>query len=127
QQEAGSFGRYFSNGNISYSSGKLQLGVGAYLRTAENDFKYKDLSRFGKPERKEEHAAQKQYGFTQNLSWQLTENTKVGLHGWYTFADRELQPAMGSADGAAQLDKNLRLMTQLEHQSNWGKTDVKLA
>ncbi|MER2998630.1 TonB-dependent receptor plug domain-containing protein [Pontibacter populi] len=127
KQEASSFGRYFSNGNINYSSGKLQLGLGAYLRNAENNFTYKDLSRFGKPERTEEHAAQEQYGFIQDLTYQLAENTKIGLHSWYTFADRELQPAMGSARGAEQRDQNLRLMTKLEHESNWGKTDVKLA
>ncbi|NDK56113.1 TonB-dependent receptor [Pontibacter fetidus] len=118
---------YFSNGRISYGNDKLQVGIGAYHKSAENDFMYKDLSRAGKPERTQDHAAQQQYGFTQDLTWQLTPGTKIGLHAWYTFTDRELQPAMGSASGAEQLDKNLRLLTQLQHDGNWGTTDVKLA
>ena len=128
QQEAGSFGRYFSNGNIRFGTDKLQLGIGAYRRMAKNDFTYRDLSRFNKPERTEDHATQKQYGITQDLTWQLSPRTKIGLHGWYTVADRELQAAMGSAhNNAEQLDRNLRLMAALGHQSNWGTTDVKLA
>ncbi|MBC5774129.1 TonB-dependent receptor [Pontibacter sp. KCTC 32443] len=128
QQEAGSFGRYFSNGSLSFGSDKLQIGIGPYYRKAENAFKYKDLSHFKTPERTEQYAAQQQYGITQDLTWQVSPNTKIGLHSWYTFADRELQPAMGSAaNNAEQLDKNLRLMTELNHQGNWGTTDVKLA
>nr|WP_255481186.1 TonB-dependent receptor [Pontibacter sp. Tf4] len=128
QEEAGSFGRYFSNGRISYGNDKLQVGIGTYYRSAENDFTYQDLSRFGKPERTEDHAAQKQYGFTQDLTWKLSAKTSIGLHSWYTMADRELQAAMGSAhNNAAQEDKNLRLMTHLNHQSRLGQTDIKLA
>jgi len=127
QQDAGSFGRYFTNGRIRFGSDKLHVGLGAYYRKAENNFTFRDLSKRGKPETTEEHAAQQQHGFTQDLTYKLSANTTIGLHGWYTFANRELQPAMGSATIADQLDKNLRLMTQLRHQSNLGKTDVKLA
>ena len=128
QQEAGSFGRYFSSGRISYGSSKLQVGASAYIRLAENNFTYNDLSRFGTPEVRQEHAAQKQRGFTQDLIYHLSSKTQVALHGWYTYADRELQPAMGSVNSnAEQQDENLRLMTQLKHSSNWGQTDLKLA
>ncbi|MEJ8757931.1 TonB-dependent receptor [Pontibacter sp. H259] len=126
-QEAGSFGRYFSNGRISFGNDKLKVSAGAYLKKAENNFTYRDLSKRGKPETTEKHAAQQQYGFTQDLDYQLLPTTKVSLHSWYTQADRELQPAMGSATIAGQLDKNLRLITQLQHQSNYGETVVKLA
>ncbi|NEM96735.1 TonB-dependent receptor plug domain-containing protein [Pontibacter burrus] len=128
QQEVGSFGRYYSNGSIRFGTDKLQLAIGAYRRTAENNFNYTDISRFGNPKRTEDHAAQKQYGLTQDLSWKISPKTSIVLHSWYTEADRELQSAMGSAqNNAEQLDRNLRLITALTHESNLGKTDVKLA
>ncbi len=128
QQEAGSFGRYFSSGRVSYGSQKLEVGASAYLRLAENDFTYQDLSRFDTPYLKQQHAAQRQHGFTQDIVYHLSAKTQVALHGWYTFADRELQPAMGSAyNNAKQQDENLRLLTELKHSSQWGQTDIKAA
>ncbi|MDX5480424.1 MAG: TonB-dependent receptor [Hymenobacteraceae bacterium] len=128
QQEVGSFGRYFGSGGLSYRTNKVQVGASAHLRLAENNFPYRDLSRFGKPERRQEQARQQSYGFTQDLTWFLNPGTQLSFHGWYTVADRELQPAMGSAaNEAAQYDENLRLMTALKHNSHWGETDVKLA
>lgn len=128
QQEVGSFGRYFSSGSLHYSGNKLEVGASAYLRLAENDFTYRDLSRSRTPEVKQEHAAQQLRGFTQDLTYHLSSRTNVALHTWYTFADRELQPAMGSAySNAKQLDENLRLMTAFGHSSRWGQTDIKAA
>lgn len=128
QQEAGSFGRYFSSGTLSYSNSRFQVGASAYLRTAENDFKYRDLSTFGAPERRQEHASNQAYGFTQDITWHFSPNTSIAFHNWYTFADRELQPAMGSAHNKAKLqDDNYRFMTELNHRSKWGKTEIKAA
>jgi len=128
QQEAGSFGRYYSSGSISYANSSFRAGTSAYVRIAENNFPYKDLSRFGQPERKEEHARQQCYGFTQDLTWRLRPQTQLSLHAWYADADRKLQSAMGSAaNQAAQHDQNLRLMSALQHSSRWGKSDIKLA
>ncbi|WP_345159295.1 TonB-dependent receptor plug domain-containing protein [Pontibacter saemangeumensis] len=128
QQEAGSFGRYFGSGRVRFGSEKLQVGASAYVRVAENDFPYRDVSRFGTPKVKQEHAGQQLHGFTQDLVYKLSPRTQVGLHGWYTYADRELQPAMGSAyNEAKQQDENLRLLAELKHSSDWGQTDIKAA
>ncbi|GAB3541071.1 TonB-dependent receptor plug domain-containing protein [Pontibacter brevis] len=128
QQEAGSFGRYFSSGSLRYSNAKLLVGASAYLRVAENNFTYRDLSLSGTPEVTQEHAAQQLRGLTQDLTYHLSSKTKVALHTWYTYANRELQPAMGAAyNDAKQLDRNLRLMAALEHNGRWGQTDIKAA
>ncbi|WP_347157177.1 TonB-dependent receptor [Pontibacter chitinilyticus] len=128
QQEAGSFGRYFSSGSVQYASDKLEVGASAYLWMAENNFKYHDFSRLGVPERRQEHAERQQYGFTQDLTWHLSHKTQLALHSWYTLADYQLQPAMGAAENnAQQKDENLRLMAELKHTSFWGQTDVKAA
>ncbi|MHA6246562.1 TonB-dependent receptor plug domain-containing protein [Pontibacter sp. CAU 1760] len=128
QQEAGSFGRYFGSGRISYGTAKLVIGASAYLRLAENDFTFQDVSRFDMPQVRQQHAAQIQRGFTQDLTYHLSSKTQIALHSWYTYADRDLQPAMGSAyNNAQQQDENLRLLTALHHSSRWGQTDVKAA
>ncbi|TPE44858.1 TonB-dependent receptor plug domain-containing protein [Pontibacter mangrovi] len=126
--EAGSFGRYFGSGSAGYRGKNLSYGLSLYKHQAENDFKYKDLSRFGTPEVRLQHAQVQQHGFTQDLNWQISPKTKLALHGWYTFSDRELPPAMGSSDTEAkQKDKNLRLMAELQHQSQLGQTSIKAA
>ena len=128
QAEAGSFGRYFANGSINYGSGKIQAGTSIFYREAANNFKYKDITRYGAPELRQQHAASEQFGLTQDLSWKAGQNTMLALHGWYTTADRQVQPAMGSsANNARQQDDNLRLMATLDHESNWGQTEVKAA
>ncbi|SFG92284.1 TonB-dependent receptor plug domain-containing protein [Pontibacter chinhatensis] len=126
--ETGSFGRYFGSGSLGYGSKNFSYALSAYGHLAENSFKYKDLSRFGTPEVRQEHAQVQQHGLTQDLNWHISPSTALSLHGWYTFSDRELQPAMGSVNAnARQLDKSLRLMADLQHQSRLGQTDVKLA
>ncbi|PRY10716.1 iron complex outermembrane receptor protein [Pontibacter ummariensis] len=126
--EAGSFGRYFGNGSVRYSGKKLSYGLSAYSLWVENDYKFKDLSRFGKPEVRQEHASVEQRGLTQDIGWAITPKTKLALHGWYTFSDRHLQPAMGSVyANEKQRDESRRLMATLQHESWLGKTDIKLA
>ncbi|WP_242920839.1 TonB-dependent receptor [Pontibacter liquoris] len=126
QQDAGSFGHYFSSARASFNTGKLQAGAGLYLNKAQNNFPYKDLSRFGTPETREDHAAQQQYGFTQDLVWHLTPQSHVALHSWYTQGDRDLQAAMGAAhNNARQQDRNLRLMAEYGLHSAWGETSIK--
>ncbi|GHA69570.1 TonB-dependent receptor [Pontibacter akesuensis] len=126
--EVGSFERYFGSGSLGYSGRKLKYGLSLYGLQAENNYHFKDLSRFGTPEARQQHAAVAQYGTTQDLAWEISPKTSVALHGWYTFADRELQPAMGSADtDANQLDESLRLMAEFKHDSWLGQTAVKAA
>ncbi len=126
--EAGSFGRYFGSGSAGYSSKNFSYGLSLYRHQAENSFTYNDLSRFGTPEVRLQHAQLEQHGLTQDLRWQLSPKTALALHGWYTFSDRELPPAMGSADTEAkQKDENLRLMAELEHESRLGQTSIKAA
>ncbi|WP_439881291.1 TonB-dependent receptor plug domain-containing protein [Pontibacter sp. MBLB2868] len=128
QLEAGSFHRGFGSGNVSYSNDKVRIGASAYGRSAENDFKYNDLSRYGTPEVKQTNAAVVQHGFTQDISWLVNSRTTVAIHGWYTISDREIQPAMGSVyNNATQQDKSLRLMSLLTHDSHFGQTSIKAA
>lgn len=128
QQEVGSFGRYFTSAGARYGGQKVSVGLSGYRLQAENNFPYKDYGRFGAPTRRQDQAQVAQHGFTQDIHWKLSDRSRLALHGWYTFADREVPPALGVANtNARQLDKNLRLMTEFGHNSNWGETTVKAA
>ncbi|MDO6389364.1 TonB-dependent receptor [Pontibacter sp. BT731] len=127
-QEVGSFGRYFSSANARYSGRKMSVALGGYYLAAENDFSFRDYGRIGGPTRRQDQAQVAQHGFTQDVRWQLSQNTRLALHGWYTYANREVPPALGAANtNAGQVDRNLRLMTELNHGSNWGETSLKAA
>lgn len=128
QQEIGSFGRYFTSIGTHYSGAKVSVGLSGHRLAAENNFPYPDYGRFGAPTRRQEQARVEQHSFTQDLAWQLSNSTRLALHGWYTYAEREVAPALGAANNnARQLDENLRLMADFGHNSNWGETSVKAA
>nr|WP_255594231.1 TonB-dependent receptor [Pontibacter sp. HSC-14F20] len=127
-QEVGSFGRYFSSASARYSGQKVSVALGGYYLAAENNFFFRDYGRIGAPTRRQDQAQVAQHGFTQDVNWQLSPNTRLALHGWYTYANREVPPALGAANtNAKQIDRNLRLMTALNHSSNWGETTVRAA
>lgn len=127
-QEVGSFGRYFSSAGARYSGQNISVALSGYYLSAENDFNFRDYGRIGAPTRRQDQAQVAQHGFTQDISWQLSPNTRLALHGWYTYANREVPPAMGAFNtNAGQVDRNLRLMTELNHGSNWGETTLKAA
>ncbi|WP_187262532.1 TonB-dependent receptor [Pontibacter beigongshangensis] len=126
QQEAGSFGRYFSQAALRYKGEKIAIGASGYWHDAQNDFTYRDLGRFGAPDTRQEHARVQQHGLTQDIRWQLARRSHVAVRSWYTYTHRQLQPAMGAADNKAeQLDKNLRLMAEFGHNSRLGETSLK--
>ncbi len=128
QQEAASFGNYFTNAAASYSGKKVTVGASAFWQMAQNRFPYKDYASVGAPEKTQEHAHVNQQGFTQDLSWQLSAKSWLLFHNWYTSTEREVQPSLGAAySNARQHDKNLRSMAELRHSSRWGESNVKAA
>ncbi|WP_299705147.1 TonB-dependent siderophore receptor [uncultured Pontibacter sp.] len=128
QQEVGSFGRYFTSLGTHYKGGKFSIGLSGHRLVSENNFPYADYGSFGAPVRRQDHARVEQHGFTQDLAWQLSSKSRLALHGWYTYADREVTPTLGAANNnARQLDKNLRLMADFGHSSRWGETSLKAA
>ena len=98
QQEAGSFGRYFSHANVSYRGKKMAVGGSVYRQQAQNNFWYSNAGKFGAPRERMEHAAVAQHGFTQDITWHFSPQTSLSVSSWYTYTHRELQPAMGASD-----------------------------
>ncbi|MGV3586161.1 MAG: TonB-dependent receptor plug domain-containing protein [Adhaeribacter sp.] len=128
QQDFGSYGYGYTNLGGSYGNAKLNLQTNIYQRQAQNNFKFRNTTKFGSPTEKQENASLTGRGFTQDATFKLNNRNIFGFHGWYAFNNNESQPNMVVANTHARLqNENLRLMTSWQHQSALGKTAVKAA
>jgi len=108
-QELASFGRYFTSLGVDLHKGSLIYNSSIYHLQAENNFPI-----IGTGE-KQQHAATLLQGTTQNFRYQLTKRKSIGLHYWYHYADRELQPTLGTVNNRdEQQDENHRLLLDYE-------------
>ena len=128
QQDAGSFGSYFSQVGGKYSTQKVSLETSFYRRTAQNNFKFKNTTQFGAPYQRQKNAALHQWGFTTNLHLRLNSRNTLAIRNWYTDNDNQSQPNMVAANTHARLaNRNWRLMSEWNRQSKLGLTAVRAA
>jgi vitamin B12 transporter len=113
---AGSYGAYNSTVSGKVNIGKLNLSTKFIRQTAENNFSYKNTSKAGHPLENMEHAGFSQVGISQDAWLQLNERNQLSLHLWYSFMDRDVQPAIGTANTDTQQDANKRIL--LTHELN---------
>lgn len=102
----GSFGQWQQGAAVEGATGKLISKTRFYQQQADNDFYFKNPEG---AEKKQQQAAVKQYGLTQDLSYG-TPGNHVDVHGWYLKNEREI-PALMIAQSSAQeqSDHSLRL------------------
>jgi vitamin B12 transporter len=128
QQDIGAFGHRYTSLGGSYSNRKVSLQTTVYRSQASNNFKFRNITKAGKPTERVENAALAGHGFTQDINLKLNKNNSLNFHGWYTYSDNQTQPNMVAANTHARLkNENLRLMTGWTHNSGLGKTQVKAA
>lgn len=120
-QTFGSFGQFNSAVSGGFSSEKFSSKSRFYRQFAQNDFDYQDLSQPGTPESKEDHAQVEQLGFVQDLAWNLGAKSQLKAAFWWSKADREIQPVMGSHTTDQQSDESIR--TALDY-FRFGKKSV---
>jgi vitamin B12 transporter len=117
-----------SQARLAYSNAQLHLSGGLWQQRAENDFPYRNTRSFGSPEVRQENAAFHQWGFTQEADWKLGTHLLLSSRIWYTYTDRQAQPAIGEANlGNRRLDEALRTMLAAEWQHAKGKTMLRSA
>ncbi len=123
QQEYGSFFTWNTFAQFSYGNKNIQ-GRTAFIRSSSNNnYAYKDKSTIGFPTRETVNADYFSYQGIQDVFFRLKKNWHLSLHGWYTYTDRKIPPAMGAANNnSQQFDKNLRVMTQL--RKSFEKHDI---
>lgn len=114
-QDVGSFGRYFSSANSSWSKNKFGFKTKLYNLSSENNF---PVLLTGE---RQPHAAFRQSGILQDVEYRWSSAKVLSLHYWYHNADRDIQPTIGlynSPDN--QQDRNQRLSIQYQSNSRLG-------
>lgn len=105
---AGSFGRWNQQIEYGFSSQKIATRTRVYKNVAGNDFPFLNLSKPGTPLERQENAAIKQIGVSQDLAFRISSDQLLSSSLWYNETEREIQPVMGSNTLDEQSDKNLR-------------------
>lgn len=128
QQDFGSFGYRYTSLGGGYGNKKVSFQTTIYQNEAQNDFKFRNTTKFNNPIEKQENAALAGRGFVQDASLKLNNRNTLGFHGWYTYQNNQSQPNMVANNSHARLkNENLRLLTNWNHQSALGTTMVKVA
>lgn len=123
-QGFGSFRRYNTAVSYSYSNESWATKTKVYRNHSDNDFKYKDVTRPGFPEKRATNAAVRQWGIVQDLGWNINEVSQLSTALWYNTTDREIQPLMGSNGREVQEDKHLRWV--LDYRYFLGENGINL-
>jgi len=119
QQNAGSFGRYFTGGKINYSNGKWELRSKLFYHKLENNFSYyaPSIAR----SQTQQNASVKNYGIDQQAHLKISEKQRLSLEGMYTYNLRYIQPAVTNNDSQQTLeDKNARFNAGYQQDVNGG-------
>ncbi len=129
-QELGSFRRQGSNLNLSYGKEKLLVNLNLYQKTAENNFRFIDITAVDRPAREMQNSNFSQSGVKTNISYRPTTKSLLRLNLWYNEVDRQLPPPItGDLSNSDQMfDRNLVAVLEGHFSSklgdwmlNWGQ------
>ncbi|WP_400193439.1 TonB-dependent receptor [Hymenobacter sp. B81] len=126
--EAGSFGSQAFSLSGSQRDGRVSVRTSFLTRRARNDFPYSVREFSGWVRQRQENAAQQQSSFQQDVSVQVGQRGEVTAAAWFTDANRQIQPLMGSTnDHAQERDQSGRVVLGYRHRGHRGETLVRAA
>lgn len=128
QQEFGSFFTWNTSAQLNYGNSWFQ-GRTAFMRnSSNNNYTYKDKTSAGFPLRETVNANFFSYQVMQDLFFKFKHNWDLTFHGWFTYTDRRIPPAMGASNNnAQQFDENIRIMTTLRKTIRYHGIKLQLA
>ena len=122
----GDFGQFRQAIRAKVNSGKLSSRTSFEYREARNDFRYSVSDNL--PKREQPNARLRQRLFTQDLSWQFSEQDKISAHIWHQNSFREIPPTnQQERSEANQEDEATRIMLDYSHISDQLKFNTKVA
>ncbi|MFC2100681.1 TonB-dependent receptor plug domain-containing protein [Bacteroidota bacterium] len=124
----GSFGFYNSQAKLKYSSEKFFSKTGVFIGGADNDFEFRNYTKFDNPVEKQEHSRIKQQGFMQEFGKKIVNDQFINLSVWYHDVSREIPPYLTMAKSEAiQDDQSLRSILSYAKYYNKGSINLKSA
>lgn len=116
--EMRSFGDYAGGVAASVRARKGWYQLRGLYRTAQNNFPYTNMARFGNPEERLAHAAHAQGGILQEAGWQFHPNWRLRAAWWMQAHRRELPASMTEQQSTAvQADTAHRFAVSLTGQA----------
>ena len=133
QSEWGSFGLMSHQLQTRFGNTSFAASTSIWQNAARNDFPYRNDRLFGSPQVRQDNAAFRQWGFTQDLDWKPGPGHLLSGKIWYTHTYRQVQPAMTRLPGADEkgdwrIDDAFRALLgwQIRHKQA-GETYLKAA
>ncbi|HAS43220.1 MAG TPA: hypothetical protein DCS93_22260 [Microscillaceae bacterium] len=124
QQNVGSFGQYFTAGNVQWSNGKLESKTQVYRYSTNNDF----TVRISPTENTEQqNASVFNYGFQQAINYKIASNQYISVQGWHHFSDKQTQSTRGDRFSNDLLrERSTRVVADYMLNNKLGFFNVKL-
>jgi vitamin B12 transporter len=117
----GSFGKWNQLLEHGFSDKKFSTRTRVYRNFSENDFFYRNITKFGTPKERQSHARLEQIGAMQDMAWNINPKNLLSTSFWWNETKRKIQPLMGSNTHDFQSDRNLRWVLDYFH---FGKNKV---
>lgn len=120
--EGGSFETGKISGNLSYSGKKFTTRFCAGYQMSANNFRFKNLDKFGKPLERLQHAAFSNYSFSQQNAIRFNYHSKLESDIWYTSHSKDIPSLTSSyiAGKTAQTDDDIRAALNYSYSNqNW--------
>lgn len=128
QQTVGSFGQFYTQAQAQVGRGRSEFRLNAYHQTTRNDFPFRNVARPGAPLERQTNAALRNYGLQPEFYYRFSPGRYLSVKGWYTYADRQIQPTMAATDVTdQQQDEGQRLVADYHDRSALGQFNLKLA
>lgn len=104
-QAFGSFQTYVTSINLNLNSGKLRSDTRFNLQTSENDFLYYNIGIIPSDWMKQQHAAFRNIGFTQQFTYIPAKNHFLSIISWNQWNDRDIPPIMTNVQKGGNPDE----------------------
>lgn len=128
QTDVGSYGLRAGSVEGSFSNQRVSVRTAASYRAADNNFPYSIRETSGLVRRRQENAALQQWSVAQDVTLRVGQKGEVQASAWLTDADRQIQPAIGSANThAREWDQSRRLLAGYRHVASRQEASVRVA
>lgn len=94
QQSIASFDNYTTAASFQLGNKNIQSRTKIYRKSGLNNFSYRNLAEEGFPKKELENSAVLQYGFQQELFYQINSKNRVEAQFWWFQSDREIPSIM---------------------------------
>ncbi len=104
QLSGGSYGYWFTGAKVQGGTERWQSRTAILYNRSDNDFDIYQNTFSGIKTEKQQNAAFRNYGFTQDFYFKLNKNNELSLNTWYTNNYREIQPSIQNNRDTASYD-----------------------